>query len=198
MRLVIRVVVVVLLLVAPGFAELVWREYEDPSKTVTMELPSSWRAGKQTASGASRVVGFRLPEAGVELTLAIQPDLRRPNELPASIVKPYFPQGASLGGPRTARGKGWLGLRQEAKTTTGAGERVVVGQFYVFGSTLVAVTLAGDAARVDGLREAFERVVKSVRYREPSIDTASRAVQPGPAGSPGGSGADATQSSSSV
>lgn len=176
MRLSFRVVVILLLLAAPGLAELSWRQYEDPSKTVTMEVPASWRAGKQTERGASRVVGFRLPEAGAELTLAIQPDLRRPNELPASLAKAYFPDGASLGGPKTARGKGWLGLRQEATTTSDGGEHVMVGQFYVFGSTLVAVTLAGEAARVDGLRDAFERVVKSVRYREASIDTAREAA----------------------
>jgi len=151
--------------------DVAWRAYEDPSKTVTMQVPKAWRPGKQAERGAARVVTFALPDAGGELTLSITPDLRRPGELPASIVKPFFPDGASLNGPRTARGKGWLGLRQEATSTVGGKERVVVGQFYVFGSTLVAVTLADDEPRIDAYREDFERIVKSLQYHEAAIDT---------------------------
>lgn len=149
-----------------------WRQYEDPSKTVTMEVPSAWRAGKQAERGGSRVVTFRLPEGGADLTLAITPELRRPGELPASLVKPYFPADAALLGPKTARGKGWLGLRQEATATVGGQERAYLGQFFVFGSTLVAVTLADQGTRIDTHREAFERVVKSIQYHEPAVDTA--------------------------
>jgi hypothetical protein len=149
-----------------------WRQYEDPSKTVTMEIPATWRAGKQAERGGSRIVTFALPEAGAELTLAITSDLRRPGELPASLVKPYFPSDAAFTGPKTARGKGWLGLRQEATATVRGKERAFVGQFFVFGSTLVAVTLADDGARIDAHRAAFDRVVGSIRYHEPAVDTA--------------------------
>jgi hypothetical protein len=153
--------------------EVAWRAYEDPSSTVTMQVPASWRAGKQSERGASRVVSFKLPETGAELTLAIQPELKRPNELPASLAKSYFPGDAAVESPRTSRGKGWLGLRQEAKGVTGGKERAYVGQFFVFRSTLVAVLLSDDPARIDALRETFDRVVQSIQYHEPSIDTAS-------------------------
>jgi hypothetical protein len=162
--------------------DVAWRAYEDPSKTVTMEVPRDWRPGKQAERGTARVVKFALPDAGGELALSISSDLRRPGELPASIVKPFFPEGASLSGPRTARGKGWLGLRQEATTTVGGKERVVVGQFYAFGTTLVAVTLADEGQRIDAYREDFERIVKSIQYHEPAIDTVRSTSPDGPRG----------------
>ncbi len=155
-----------------GASDATWRDYEDPSSTVTMQVPASWRAGKQAERGPSRVVTFKLPESGAELTLAIQPDLKRANELPASLARSYFPADALVEGPRTSRGKGWLGLRQEAKATVGGKERAYVGQFFVFRSTLVAVLLSGDPAAIDGQRETFERVALSIRYHEPAVDTA--------------------------
>lgn len=152
--------------------DVAWRAYEDPSNTVTMQVPASWRAGKQSARGPSSVVAFKLPEPGAELTLAIQPELKRANELPASLAKSYFPADAVVESPRTSRGKGWLGLRQEAKAVLGGKERAYVGQFFVFRSTLVAVLLSDDPARIDALRETFDRVAQSIQYHEPSIDTA--------------------------
>ena len=149
-----------------------WRDYEDPSSTVTMQVPASWRAGKQAERGPSRLVTFKLPESGAELTLAIQPDLKRANELPGSLARSYFPADALVESPRTSRGKGWLGLRQEAKATVGGKERAYVGQFFVFRSTLVAVLLSGDPASIAGQRETFERVALSIRYHEAAIDTA--------------------------
>lgn len=160
---------------APAVA---WRDYEDPSSTVTMQVPSSWRAGKPAERGASRLVTFKLPDVGVELTLAIQPDLKRANELPASLARSYFPPDAVVESPRTSRGKGWLGLRQEAKATVGGEERAWVGQFFVFRSTLVAVLLSGDPASIDGQRETFERVALSIRYHEAAVDTACVAPPP--------------------
>lgn len=149
-----------------------WRDYEDPSSTVTMQVPATWRAGKQAARGPSRIVTFRLPESAAELTLAIQPDLQRPNELPASLARSYFPADAAVESPRTTRGKGWLGLRQEAKATVRGHERAYLGQFFVFRSTLVAVLLVDDPAHIADLRATFERVAGSIRYHEPAIDTA--------------------------
>lgn len=149
-----------------------WRDYEDPSSTVTMQVPVSWRAGKQAERGPSRVVTFKLPQSGAELTLAIQPDLKRANELPASLARSYFPQDALVESPRTSRGKGWLGLRQEAKATAAGKDRAYVGQFFVFRSTLVAVLLSGDPSVIEGQRETFERVALSIRYHEPAVDTA--------------------------
>lgn len=149
-----------------------WRKYEDPSKTVSMEVPATWRAGKQAARGGARTVTFKLPDAGAALTLAITSELPRPGELPASLVKPYFPSDASFTGPKTARGKGWLGLRQEATATVRGKQRSFLGQFFVFGSTLVAVTLADEGARIDAHRAAFDRVVGSIQYHEPAVDTA--------------------------
>ncbi len=153
-------------------ADAAWRDYEDPSSTVTMQVPVSWRAGKQAERGPSRLVTFKLPETGAELTLAIQPDLKRANELPASLARSYFPSDALVESPRTSRGKGWLGLRQEAKASVGGKERAYVGQFFVFRSTLVAILLSGDAASIAGQRETFERVALSIRYHEPAVDTA--------------------------
>jgi hypothetical protein len=161
-----------LVLVSSAVAEDGWKQWADPGETVTMQLPSDWRAGKVVERDGSRVVRFRLPDDGAELTLSITPGLRRPGELPASIVKPYFPAGATFAGPSTARGKGWLGLRQEAKSGDAGHERAWVGQFYVFGTTLVALTLGNDPSRIDAQRAAFERVVASVRYQEPPVDTA--------------------------
>ena len=157
--------------VAAG-ADAAWRDYEDPSSTVTMQVPVSWRAGKQAERGPSRLVTFKLPETGAELTLAIQPDLKRANELPASLARSYFPSDALVESPRTSRGKGWLGLRQEAKASVGGKERAYVGQFFVFRSTLVAILLSGDPASIAGQRETFERVALSIRYHEPAVDTA--------------------------
>ena len=157
---------------ARAASDVAWRDYEDPSSTVTMQVPSTWRAGKQAERGASRVVSFKLPDGGAELTLAIQPDLKRANELPASLARSYFPAEAVVEGPRTSRGKGWLGLRQEAKATVRGTERAYLGQFFVFRSTLVAVLLSGDPASIDGQRETFDRVALSIRYHEPAIDTA--------------------------
>lgn len=153
-------------------ADVTWRDYEDPSSTVTMQIPASWRAGKPAERGATRLVAFKLPDAGAELTLAIQPDLKRPNELPASLARSYFPSDAVVESPRTSRGKGWLGLRQEARATVGDEERAWVGQFFVFRSTLVAVLLSDDPARIDALRETFDRVALSIRYHEAAMDTA--------------------------
>jgi hypothetical protein len=158
---------------AGAATEVAWRQYDDPSKTVTMQVPASWRAGKQSARGASSMVPFKLPESGAELTLAIQPELKRPNELPASLAKSYFPADAVVESPRTSRGKGWLGLRQEGKAVIGGKERAIVGQFFVFRATLVAVVLSDDPARIDALRETFDRVALSIQYHAPSIDTAS-------------------------
>lgn len=157
---------------ASAASDVAWRDYEDPSSTVTMQVPASWRAGKQAERGPSRLVTFKLPESGAELTLAIQPDLKRANELPASLARSYFPSDALVESPRTSRGKGWLGLRQEAKATVGGKERAYVGQFFVFRSTLVAVLLSGDPARTGELRDTFERVVGSIQYHEAAIDTA--------------------------
>lgn len=157
---------------ATAASDVAWRDYEDPSSTVTMQVPASWRAGKQAERGASRVVTFKLPDAGAELTLAIQPDLKRANELPASLARSYFPPDAVVESPRTSRGKGWLGLRQEAKATVGGKERAYVGQFFVFRSTLVAVLLSDDPARIGEQREIFDRVALSIRYHEPAVDTA--------------------------
>lgn len=159
---------------AAGATDLGWREYEDPSSTVTMQVPASWRAGKQADRGPSRLVTFELPESGVELTLAIQPGLKRANELPASLARSYFPADALAESPRTSRGKGWLGLRQEATAGVGGKQRAYVGQFFVFRSTLVAVLLSGDLARIEQLRETFDRVALSIRYHEPAMDTARR------------------------
>lgn len=153
-------------------ADATWRDYEDPSSTVTMQVPASWRAGKQAERGPSRLVTFKPPASGAELTLAIQPDLKRANELPASLARSYFPSDALVESPRTSRGKGWLGLRQEAKATVAGKERAYVGQFFVFRSTLVAVLLSGDPASIEGQRETFERVALSIRYHEPAVDTA--------------------------
>ena len=170
------VVAAALLALAPCAAsaatDVGWRDYEDPSSTVTMQVPASWRAGRQAERGPSRVVTFELPESGSELTLAIQPDLKRANELPASLARSYFPTDALVESPRTTRGKGWLGLRQEAKGTAGGKDRAYVGQFFVFRSTLVAVVLSGDPASIAGQRETFERVALSIRYHEPAVDTA--------------------------
>lgn len=151
-----------------------WRKYEDPSKTVSMEVPAAWRAGKPAARDGARIVIFKLPDAGAELTLTITSELPRPGELPASLVKPYFPSDAALTGPKTARGKGWLALRQEATATVRGKERAFLGQFFVFGSTLVAVTLADEGTRIDEHRAAFDRVVGSIQYHEPAVDTARR------------------------
>jgi hypothetical protein len=155
--------------------DVAWRDYEDPSSTVTMQVPATWRAGKQAERGPSRIVTFKLPESGAELTLAIQPDLKRANELPASLARSYFPADALVESPRTSRGKGWLGLRQEAKATVGGKERAYVGQFFVFRSTLVAVLLSGDPASIEGQRATFERVALSIRYHEAAVDTACAA-----------------------
>lgn len=176
LRLAFAVLVLSAVLPAPvpvaAAADAAWRDYEDPSSTVTMQVPVSWRAGKQAERGASRVVTFKVPDTGAELTLAIQPDLKRANELPASLARSYFPEGALVESPRTSRGKGWLGLRQEAKASVGGKERAYVGQFFVFRSTLVAILLSGDPASIAGQRETFERVALSIRYHEPAIDTA--------------------------
>src|SRR5512147_1320815 len=92
--------VLVLAAVLPGprpdanAADATWRDYEDPSSTVTMQVPASWRAGKPAERGPSRLVTFKLPESGAELTLAIQPELKRANELPASLARSYFPSDA--------------------------------------------------------------------------------------------------------
>jgi hypothetical protein len=51
-------------------------------------------------------------------------------------------------------------------------ERAFLGQFFVFGSTLVAVTLADEGTRIDEHRAAFDRVVASIQYHEPAVDTA--------------------------
>jgi hypothetical protein len=176
LRLALVVLVLSVVLPAPvaAAADAAWRDYEDPSSTVTMQVPVSWRAGKQAERGPSRLVTFKLPESGAELTLAIQPDLKRANELPASLARSYFPSDALVESPRTSRGKGWLGLRQEAKASVGGKERAFVGQFFVFRSTLVAVLLSGDPASIAGQREAFERVALSIRYHEPAVDTARR------------------------
>lgn len=157
-----------------------WREYEDPSSVVTMQVPASWRAGKPAGRGTSRVVTFKLPGSGAELSLAIQPELKRPDELPASLARSYFPANAVVESPRTSRGKGWLGLRQEAKAEVGGEERAYVGQFFVFRSTLVAVLLSGDPARIGELRETFDRVALSIRYHEAAIDTARGETRPVP------------------
>jgi hypothetical protein len=157
---------------ASAETDVAWRDYEDPSSTVTMQVPASWRAGEQAERGPSRLVTFKLPESGSELTLAIQPDLKRANELPASLARSYFPTDALVESPRTSRGKGWLGLRQEASASIGGKDRAYVGQFFVFRSTLVAVVLSGDPASIAGQRETFERVALSIRYHEPAVDTA--------------------------
>jgi hypothetical protein len=165
--------VLVLLVVSSAAADDGWRQWSDPDETVTLDVPRTWRAGKVRAQGDGRVVRFAIPGGG-EMTLSIAPGLRRPGELPASIVKPYFPADAVFDGPSTSRGKGWLGLRQEAKSSAAGSDRAWLGQFYAFGTTLVALTLGDDPQRIDAHRADFERIVTSVKYHEPPVDTVLR------------------------
>ena len=149
-----------------------WRQYEDPSKTVTIDVPTSWQAGKPTGVGSSRTsVTFRLP-GGAELALSVASDVPPGERTLVKSLKGYFPEEAALAVPRQTRAKNWLGIRQDATGQVAGTSRAWLGQFYVFESTLVGLTLSADSARIDSWREDFERVIKSVRYHSPPIDAA--------------------------
>lgn len=148
-----------------------WRQYEDPSKTVTIDVPTSWRAGKPTGVGSSRSsVTFRLP-GGAELALSVASDMPPGERTLVKSLKGYFPEEASLAVPLQTRAKNWFGIRQDASGQVAGISHVWLGQFYVFESTLVGLTLSADSARIDAWREDFERVIKSVRYHSPPVDT---------------------------
>jgi len=149
-----------------------WRAYEDPSHIVTIDIPPSWQAGKPAGVGSSRTsVKFRLPGGG-ELTLSVAPDAPAGETTMVKSLKVFFPKDASLAVPVRTRAKNWLGVRQDATEQVAGKPRTWLGQFYVFESTLVGLTLSGDSASIDAYRADFERIIKSVRYHSPAVDTA--------------------------
>jgi hypothetical protein len=149
-----------------------WQPYEDPSKTVTIDVPKAWRAGKPSGAGSARTsVKFALPD-GAELTLSVASDAPSGERTVVKSLERYFPKDAALEVPQQTRAKNWFGVRQDATQQVAGKPRAWLGQFYVFGTTLVALTLSGDRAHVDADRADFERVIKTVRYHAPPIDTA--------------------------
>jgi hypothetical protein len=149
-----------------------WQPYEDPSKTVTIDVPKGWRAGKPSGAGTPRTsVKFALPD-GAELTLSVASDAPSGERTVVKSLERYFPKDASLEVPQQTRAKNWFGIRQDATQLVAGKPRAWLGQFYVFGSTLVALTLSGDRTNVDAYRADFEHVIKSVRYHAPPVDTA--------------------------
>lgn len=157
-----------------------WRPYEDPTGLVTIDVPGSWRPGKATESPPSCTsVAFRLPGGGA-LTLSVTEDVPPGERTLVKSLARYFPDDVALEVPHQTRTKQWFAVRQDATGSIGGKPSTWLGQFYLFGSTLVGLTLSDSDDRIDDRRDDFERVVKSVRYHLPPVDTVRRDGAAGP------------------
>ena len=99
-----------------GASDATWRDYEDPEQHGDDAGPPSWRAGK---AGGARPEGRDLRCPSPARSLAIQPDLKRANELPASLARSYFPADALVEG-RASRGRAGSGCVRRRRRRSGA------------------------------------------------------------------------------
>ncbi len=147
-------------------ASEMWQLYQDPTRTVSLDVPASWGTATETDQGSSHVISFQPPDGTAEFTVSITPNLHLPVELPLRSGAPFFPEGATLGDPTREVGTGWNAVRQEATAHAQGATRTWLGSFHGTASTMVALTLSDDSAHVEDLRAVFDRIVQSVRFRE--------------------------------
>jgi len=143
-----------------------WQPYRDPTGTLSMDVPASWRVQKPTVLPFGQIITFVLPEHSAEFTVSITPKLRLPEEFPLALAKGYFPPAAALDEPRRSKGEQWNAVRQEATLSS----RAWLGMFYGADSTAVAITLSDDKGRIGTQRSIFDRIVHSVVLHQPSSE----------------------------
>lgn len=172
-------IAVALVLAVTPIADADWNPWEDPAKTFTIEVPSTWKPKPPDDMGFGQIVSFELPDPGMAFTISITPNLQLPEEVPLDLLKLFFPPEATLSEPRRDKGDGWNRVRQEAKAGTGGESRTWLGAFYGVGSTMVAFTFSGKSPDVEMQRLIFDRVLTSLRFRPVPKDSPTPQEVPG-------------------